>query len=465
MARKDDWIDQVQQATVAATNLPYKRVLMELLPRLRPFFQCLGEFQFSKAVQVLKQKHSLSKLQYFSELVAPLLQLTECEKIYYSLSYLEYSWLRKDSLNNLYSQIPAGLKYMITLMKRCKTFTELQEDINSACTLLQEVSMLIQARLSLISLYRSLDGIDKPADFHELKNVVVNLWNEFKNCLTHPDLADVKENLLSEIDILQRLFGTQLCLEAYQYKDAMLSLTLTRHRLQRWVERRDSSEEWKQNCPAIVTWFASFCGALLSKATLYFFDFIREKATENKENLSSQLARLPINYAAAIEAFANKTNAQHICLIYEADGLDYPIREVDEATGNLLAYRCPDPLSDSPFEPPQGLRSFPAIFSHPLDQPAPVHEHWPNIISLIIDRAKILNRYAEPVHFSEASNKGVITYFLNRVEPRVILLLIYREVKKKNDPMVLEFVKVISDRLRLLSMFRHLKPNSMMKLL
>ena len=84
----------------------------------------------------------------------------------------------------------------------------------------------------------------------------------------------------------------------------------------------------------------------------------------------------------SVDQFAQRAGAAHVCLLYEAASVSYPVGVPDPLTG-ALGYQVPpdaDPClaacmapsdavdlqPDIAFEPPQGLRSFPAVFSYPI---------------------------------------------------------------------------------------------------
>jgi hypothetical protein len=97
----------------------------------------------------------------------------------------------------------------------------------------------------------------------------------------------------------------------------------------------------------------------------------------------------------SIEQFAIRANASNICLLFEAGDVHYPVGVADPLTG-MLGYHTPadpdpalcpamsldaavDAQPGIAFEPPRGLRSFPAIFSYPIVR---VYMHLCGIVHL-----------------------------------------------------------------------------------
>eukprot|EP00003_Mantamonas_plastica_P019614 TRINITY_DN3191_c0_g1_i4.p1 TRINITY_DN3191_c0_g1~~TRINITY_DN3191_c0_g1_i4.p1 ORF type:complete len:134 (-),score=30.30 TRINITY_DN3191_c0_g1_i4:172-573(-) len=110
-------------------------------------------------------------------------------------------------------------------------------------------------------------------------------------------------------------------------------------------------------------------------------------------------------------------------------------------------YRCPD--VNNPYEQPQGLRSYPAIFSCPSEPP---FEHWPNLISLIVDNSEELDRYENvPVYLYDSGTHA--TYFVFKLEPVVYLTIIFQDKKKQDDKNVMQFIGYLGHNLRMIDVF------------
>ena len=100
------------------------------------------------------------------------------------------------------------------------------------------------------------------------------------------------------------------------------------------------------------------------------------------------------------------------------------------------------------------------------DQPPPIAEHWPNVVSLLLDatHARTLQQSAitDDAHAgcvwhvdANARSGASVTYVLHRVEARVLLLLVFkRALKRANDAIVSEFCRSTVERLRLLPLLR-----------
>ncbi|RCI04496.1 hypothetical protein CU098_013243, partial [Rhizopus stolonifer] len=97
----------------------------------------------------------------------------------------------------------------------------------------------------------------------------------------------------------------------------------------------------------------------------------------------------------------------------------------------------------TPYEPPQGVHSFPFIFSHPKEPPT---KHLPSIISIIQgSKYKLDDPKAGPVHFVDSVINS--TYYLMRIDQHVVFVIIYLE-KTHSEPATAEFMNNIVTSLR-----------------
>jgi hypothetical protein len=74
-----------------------------------------------------------------------------------------------------------------------------------------------------------------------------------------------------------------------------------------------------------------------------------------------------------------------------------------------------------------------------LYQENPPLEHWPNIVSIIQDNEEVLAKSnREPLFYNDPKLK--VTYFVDKVEQHISLVVIFIDKKvKKNEQVVLDF--------------------------
>jgi hypothetical protein len=98
------------------------------------------------------------------------------------------------------------------------------------------------------------------------------------------------------------------------------------------------------------------------------------------------------------------------------------------------------------------------------DQPAPAGD-WPNVVSLLLDplHARTLSQSsiddACVWHVDSNQRSGTsVSYIIQRVEPRVLLLLVFRRAMKRgNETFVSDFCRALTQRLRLLPLLKDIK--------
>ena len=99
------------------------------------------------------------------------------------------------------------------------------------------------------------------------------------------------------------------------------------------------------------------------------------------------------------------------------------------------------------------MSSFPSVVSIPETKPK---EHWPNIITIITDRAHDLNSTDKVIYFYDGKLDS--SYFLIKVDIRMTLVLIYSSKKKERDSYIQNFLTDIRSLLQHDNLYAMLKP-------
>ena len=480
MDRMDDSFRRVPDSVLV-------RVVETLSDRTPMFWHWLGIGSWDKAGAILREKTTVTKTQWWSDAVSPLVKLVECEKGYAGLGFLEYSYFRKDSGAKGYEDVGAGLQLIVGMCNRVLQITKMdskaignasdvgqgksetqnvREVVEVLCMALKDVFVLIPVRISMIKLYEKISKLEKGIpNYAEIVDTTSSLLSSLNlQPLHHPNMASLRFNVMfvafcfyflisSEVTIVNHLFVTIIQIQAYKFKESIFSLLACKQELSQWrseIKLKDEEEN-----PAIISWFQVMMQNLFAKISLYFYDILNQEINFC-EAIEQPANPQKLNFVSLIEAFAAKYPNQlaHVCLLYEAENVGYPVHQIDPDS-NMLGYSVPV----ESFEPVQGLKSYPCFFSFPLDVPAPVPDHWPNIVCFISeDRAtKELDKNT-PVFFTDLAQKSNTTwsYFLSRIEPRVILFVLLKVLKKKNDQIVLDFFTEMKERLRFLYAFKKL---------
>jgi hypothetical protein len=142
---------------------------------------------------------------------------------------------------------------------------------------------------------------------------------------------------------------------------------------------------------------------------------------------------------------------------------------------------------DETYEAPSGLNSWPVILSLPTvrirprfscfcfaavyllallyfacalihpSQDSPPKEHWPSVVSIIMDNPQYFVRTKDPLMFAEKHLQ--VTYFISQIEPHLYLVVILPKDKRKQEVAVKTFVDNVARQLRNETLFaRLLKP-------
>lgn len=97
-------------------------------------------------------------------------------------------------------------------------------------------------------------------------------------------------------------------------------------------------------------------------------------------------------------------------------------------------------------------------------------DHWPNLISIILDNDAHLNQYKQPLyyfdqvqicccatHLTFACKVISFTYFLTKVDAHITVAAVYKEKQKANDPLIRGSLNTIADHLRNAVIFAKLR--------
>uniref|UniRef100_A0AAV1UE04 Uncharacterized protein n=1 Tax=Peronospora matthiolae TaxID=2874970 RepID=A0AAV1UE04_9STRA len=92
-----------------------------------------------------------------------------------------------------------------------------------------------------------------------------------------------------------------------------------------------------------------------------------------------------------------------------------------------------------------GLRSWPAVFCYPGGSSPPL-DHWPNIVSLIMDNRSSLDS-VHPV-FMHFERRQKTTYHIARVDVAMYLVVHAEGMKKSNEKVTQDFVQIVAQNLQ-----------------
>ncbi|XP_048729252.1 KICSTOR subunit 2-like isoform X3 [Ostrea edulis] len=255
-----------------------------------------------------------------------------------------------------------------------------------------------------------------------------------------------------ECDTLNLLLVAQTTMSDWMFLTALLHIHEAHTKLSSWGGLIQPKEIKKSTFggsskhgspPALYQWLTKFKNLLLSKFSIYFYDILQKQASPPE--MKSLISKTPDDFVTRIQTFHKKADACHVSLVLNTQGLDRVFPEGYQYPGRLV-------------ETPQGLNTFPAIFSFPGER---LSNHFPAVVMMLTewrDREELI--YAQDkIHYMY--DKGShSSYFYTQVDTRTSLVVIFESKKSEKDSYVNNFMNDIATQLRCTKFFTSLKPGS-----
>eukprot|EP00026_Physarum_polycephalum_P012721 Phypoly_transcript_13048.p1 GENE.Phypoly_transcript_13048~~Phypoly_transcript_13048.p1 ORF type:complete len:288 (+),score=47.23 Phypoly_transcript_13048:112-975(+) len=233
---------------------------------LANYFSFLEVFKFSRAIKCLKIKQALEAPAPWSLLFQALTNLATYEATYYKLTYFN-SAKPKVKLADSYAQVHMELKGLgadsdpmrstnfaksfpipanqnsrksvtgANSRKSMNVVTLTPEDTVFFSSLLQQVGIIIVVRVDMLAVYNTFVtwlSSTSLLDYNHMLEILEALPGNFRDKVTHPILYKIKNNLISEINVLKRLLMAQVAISTSEYKDSILLLAQCRMEFDVW---------------------------------------------------------------------------------------------------------------------------------------------------------------------------------------------------------------------------------------
>eukprot|EP01119_Soliformovum_irregulare_P007725 TRINITY_DN2017_c0_g1_i1.p1 TRINITY_DN2017_c0_g1~~TRINITY_DN2017_c0_g1_i1.p1 ORF type:complete len:416 (+),score=114.53 TRINITY_DN2017_c0_g1_i1:3-1250(+) len=326
------------------------------------------------------------------------------------------------------------------------------KDATAFTKLVNESMALVRVRRDLSLIYRVLALCESTPNYEELVKSCLVIKRQAETLHT-PVISHLKKNVVFEAEVFSLLLGAQSGLAHMDFTNVIVKLVLARNLIEDWrVEfQQDSASSKGISTGWSWGWLTHLHGLLISKTSLYFFPILRreeELTGGDYKSFHQLLSKSEINFFGLIESFAAKTEVENISLIVDTQRLKVEHNVIFSPDGYVA--RSPDYVVQD--ETPMGIRAWVPAFSYPKE--APVDSHWPNIVSVIYEHMEYLNRLRDPLYFYD--RKVQCTYFLAKVEPEVLLAVIYDRRKDSKDTALLELFNHITNSLRLIKLYETL---------
>eukprot|EP00096_Caligus_rogercresseyi_P015586 TRINITY_DN8052_c0_g1_i2.p1 TRINITY_DN8052_c0_g1~~TRINITY_DN8052_c0_g1_i2.p1 ORF type:complete len:427 (+),score=73.91 TRINITY_DN8052_c0_g1_i2:47-1327(+) len=423
--------------------------ISEFDKRTKTIYRNLCSFNYDKVKDLLDAERNKTNPPSWNVYVNLFLQLNIAEKQYSSLNFLlPKGFLRKEnSLKVIYEVLFADFSKALEPISPPKN--PFEEWLHP---LFEQTIKFVLARSALVDIYGKLIFYSQSDEPSSLLSVhVPELRSILKSLPKRSDASGdiIEESMVSEIICLLNIFEALKSSSRWDFYNSVVQLDVANGNLKQWSYNYNKYKEERkvsftnafllrpQQDPVLYQWFWKLKAIVLSKVSLYFHDVLSSQ-TPSPE-FKEQCSKLSIDYASRISSFQKKTDATSINLIFDAtiDGYRGP--------GYRLPLKHPRDLS--------GVELYPSVYSTPGPPPL---SHWPNIIMILLDFADTLSNNSEIVHFNDIQS----TYYITRVEERMILVAIYGPKKTDKNLTVTNFLSELSSQLKCKNIFSMLKAGS-----
>ncbi|KAK7091804.1 KICSTOR subunit 2-like [Littorina saxatilis] len=426
---------------------------------LETYFSMLGHLAFDRAKEMMdkeKEAHKAFTAASWGTLVQCLSQFATAERMYLSLTFLEYKRFTgigrsKENLRTTYTLLMQEFRRMEDATPQTVEITP-PSPLPSPASLFADFDVLVahlcgqlchflSARQKMMDFYEQIStmGGHKNMNFEDLATMVNHITQAHGKAFHHPLLIPLKTLYSWECDVLGHLLQGQILMADWQFLPSLLQLHAAHSKLQAWLTAAAVKESKKafgggskvNAMPLLYHWLAKFKGVLVSKFSVYFHTILSKQSTPN--DMKSWLTKAPEDYFARIVAFHKKCDAFNISLVLDTNGLG----DLYQGPG----YHHPDRQACIP----QGMDSYPAILSYPGEHPM---QHWPNVLMLVTRRVTPSSN--SPTHKTNYfyDVKAQSTYFIIQIDPRISLVVIFECKKSEKDSHTNAFLTEFSAQLR-----------------
>ncbi|KAG2182521.1 hypothetical protein INT43_007452 [Umbelopsis isabellina] len=420
--------------------------------------QALGAFDYVAANKLAARVSKISPT-----LGSIFSKLTNCESIFTQLAFLKPKWFfRKDNVH-LGEEIPSQLRPNEEMSLTNGIDTPEGIDLTLILGALKD---LVKVRQGQIKIYRSMATYLLESSSTLSLEEIEKMATMARDMHLSDKIGLLGVGVEKEMNVLYSLLKARDAIVDYAFQDSCISLFVCKQDLTDWkklIEEQEfpekssinsqesrSSSTWRSYffgiadsskgyirsdvLPHTIRWQMRYLENLTSKTTLYFNSILlakERKIVTNDDPERSLWKGLRIDYHDQICSFRKRYGALSIAFTYEVSP-DIPFQP--------QGYVC----ADTPYEAPQGIHSFPFIYYYPKP---PSREHLPNIITMIQDFSNKLNDLkAGPIFFFDT--KLASTYYLMRVDPHVVMVIIYLDHHVHRDQVTIDFMESLVKSLR-----------------
>ncbi|KAA3676080.1 uncharacterized protein DEA37_0012169 [Paragonimus westermani] len=412
---------------------------------------CLGRIEEIKSILALLPYQS--KLFYndtcvnFSEGLSIFARL---EKAYYSLQFLSSKSIfhRKEDYELSYRALQRGYEQVADIVSSGQPSKEYRTAMR--------IAALCSVRSRLVAFYRSID--ETPLKLLTEIDLLHNSFAELLNHLVIPeddisqDLEPLSLLIRSEVIGLADLLKAQSWTSDLYFMDSLLCLKSSFNELSNLFQPFQltfplvlTSGRHVNKPPALLSWLSNFYNTLLAKYSLYWFSILSQAVSSSDTVLELSNSEDP-NLIAKVIAFQRRTNALCVSLFFDTACQTNPFL----GHGYVLRGTVGDG--------PKGVESIPVIFMFPLGYILPSADIYAIVmqISGTLNVGELEEFYKLVYSYDEKRDR---TYFIQKLEFRVFLALVYEGCRSRKDRQITDFISSLASVIRLQTLVASLRPH------
>lgn len=424
--------------------------------KIKPFFIELGKLHIESARKLLKnaRRDDVTNTLFWSELTNPLMLMIECEKKYYTMSYLvdgdtfqkpqrkqrdspnevkNMNILKRDSfsrtiqrnqkdsqyegkvrgkskrnafrsLQEKYRDVIAGIPYICNAIKVIQQGFEEDPDLQDALHVIEQLPQVINCRLSMMLIFYELANATQHIQWKRYIDLAETLRVNYLKHLRHSWLSHIRENTIGEIFILGQIFKVQFYISHYQFKDTFVALTFCRYQLNAWANsfgiHKDMHEKDEEGCvPRFIPWAFALNKKLVAKATFYFYDILKYHSSDVGDDFDifdTHSEQIGLNYCHIIQTkfIDHYKDISSFNIVLDC-------RKKDRTLVNGYNFNN----SHNRKQNIETLKNWPIVLSLSKNSSEDPLKHWPNIIAIITENNELLK--SGDINFSTERNVNV----------------------------------------------------------
>jgi len=412
------------------------------------FFNHLAALSFDKAKDLLEKDAS----KFSPEFLPHFHLIVQYERSYHSFGFVNQSKSttsnarRERTLCECYSELHVTLIQTQSLMKT--TDGQDSKEINAMKQFTDGLVTFLALRTNLMKLYEQISNAVKRNE-HNVRlethlNEMTNISQMSTTPLNIPVLNALGRLIKHEIDCFLLLIQTSSYICDYQYMKSVSSLHHMQCILKEWHDNIENQQNTNHRFtlssssplnffksppkPALYTFFSKFHESLIAKFSLYFSELLFEYG--GNETRTAMMKTNP-DYIARISQFSRRSNVEWLVLILHSNA--------GERQSHTRF------LSNDQTSSWTNGKSFEVIFSYPSKLNAN-DETTQQILTKVGINYEALASGDRLVHIGD--NNQSKTYFLQNVDPRVTLVLVFASARPERDTTISNFLVEFLDSLR-----------------